>query len=184
MFISAYLKSRKQRTRIGSAFSDYLNVLFGVPQGSISGLILLIIFLSDQFYIYNDLDYPSYADDTTSQVCRQNYAEAIEFLEPTINNIFSWFKNNGVAANSGKSYFLVSLYEKIGLKILGSTVESSPSDELFGITIDSELTFHKHITSLCSKAYQKLSALARITKYMTIDKEKILLNSFITAQFN
>ena len=47
MFISAYLKSRKQRTRIGSAFSDYLNVLFGVPQGSISGLILLIIFLSD-----------------------------------------------------------------------------------------------------------------------------------------
>ena len=78
---------------------------------------------------------------------------------------------------------MVSLYEKIGLKILGSTVESSPSEELLGITIDSELTFHKHITSLCSKAYQKLSALARITKY-TIDKEKILLNSFITAQFN
>ena len=50
--------------------------------------------------------------------------------------------------------------------------------------IDNELTFHKHITSLCSKANQKLSALARIAKYMTIDKRKILLNSFVTAQFN
>ena len=174
MFISAYLKSRKQRTRIGSAFSDYLNVLFGVPQGSILGPILFIIFLSDLFYIYNDLDYANYADDTTPYVCRQNYAEAIEFLEPTINNIFVWLKKNGVLANSGKTNFLVSPYDKISLKILGSTIESSPSEELLGITIDSELIFHKRITSLCSKANQKLSALARKAKYMTIDKREIL----------
>ena len=41
MFISAYLKCRRQRTRIGSAFSDYPNILFGVPQRSILGSILL-----------------------------------------------------------------------------------------------------------------------------------------------
>ena len=52
-------------------------------------------------------------------------AEVIDFLEPTINNVFSWFKNNGLVANSGKSQFLVSPYEKINLKILGSTVECS-----------------------------------------------------------
>ena len=79
---------------------------------------------------------------------------------------------------------MVSRYEKISLKIPGSTVESSPCEEFLGITIDSELTFHKHILSLCSKAYQKLCALARIAKYLTIDKRKILLNSFITAHFN
>ena len=126
------------------------------------------------FYIYNDLDYANYADDTAPYVCRQNYAEAIEFLEPTINNIFVWLKKNGVLANSGKSNFLVSPYDKISFKILGSTIESSPSEELLGITIDSELTFHKRITSLCSKANQKLSALARKAKYMSIDKREIL----------
>ena len=50
-----------------------------------------------------------YADDTILYVCRQNYTEAIEF-----------FKSNRLAANSSKSNFLVSPYEKIRLKILGS----------------------------------------------------------------
>ena len=147
--------------------SDYLNILLGVPQGSILGPILFSIFLPDLFDIYNDFNYASYADDNTPYVCRENYAEAIEFLEQTINNIFAWFKNDGLVANSGKSHFLVSPYEKISLKILGSIVESSTCEELLGITIDSELTFHKHIISLCSKANQKLSALGRIAKYLT-----------------
>ena len=79
---------------------------------------------------------------------------------------------------------MISPYEKISLKTLGSTVESSPCEELFGITIDSELTFQKHIISLCSRANQQLSALARTAKYLSIDKRNILLNSFNTAQFN
>ena len=60
---------------------------------------------------------------------------------------------------------MVSAYEKISLKILVSTVESSPCEELLGITIDSELN-------------QKLSALARIAKYLN---SKNSSNSFFAA---
>ena len=179
-FISAYLESRKQKTRIGSPFSDYLNILFGVSQGSILGPILFIIFLADLFYIYNRLDYASYADDTTPYACRQNCAEAPEFLESTISNIFAWLKNNGLVAKSDKSHILVSPYEKISLKILGSNVESSPCEELLEITIDSELTFHKHIISLCSKANQNLSALARIPRFSAILLNSLLRHNSIT----
>ena len=140
IFISADLESRKQKTRIELAFSDYLNILLGVPQRSILGPSLFIISLSDLFFILNDLDYASYADDTTPYVSRQNYPEAIEFLEPTINSIFAWFKNNGLEADSGKSHFLISSYEEICLKILGSTVETSPCESS---PIDSELLFHE-----------------------------------------
>ena len=69
-------------------------------------------------------------------VCRQNYAEAIESLEPTISNISAWFKNNRLVVNPGKSHFLVSLYDKITLKILGCTVEFSPCEELLEITVN------------------------------------------------
>ena len=96
-------------------------------------------------------------------------------------------KHNWLVANSGKSYFFISSYERISLKILDFTFESSPFEELLDITSNSGLTFHKHITSSRfrrSKANQKLSALTRIAKYLNIDKRKILLNSFVTAQFN
>ena len=70
---------------------------------------------------------------------------------------------------------MVIPYEKISLKILGSTIDSSPPEELLGITIDK----HK-----ISESNQKPIALARIATYLTIDKRKIFLNSFIIAQFN
>ena len=78
-----------------------------------SSPILFIIFLSDLFFIYNDLDYEGYADDTTRHVCRQNYAEAIEFIEPTMNNIYAWFRHNELVANLGKGHFWLVCMRKI-----------------------------------------------------------------------
>ena len=94
IFISAHLKRRKQKARIRSALSSYLNILLWCSRRVHCRSDLVIIFLSDMFYICYNLEYASFADDTTPYVCRQNYAE------PTINNIFALFKNNGLIANS------------------------------------------------------------------------------------
>ena len=79
---------RKKNTKVGSEFSDFLNILFGVPQGSILGPILFIIFIPDLFFINNDIDFASYADDTTPYVCGQNFSEVINFLESNVTNVF------------------------------------------------------------------------------------------------
>ena len=68
LFISAYLYNRKQKTKVGSEFSDFPNILFGIPQGSISGRILFFIFIADLFFINNDTGFASYADNTTPYV--------------------------------------------------------------------------------------------------------------------
>ena len=149
-FISAYLKNQKQKTKVVSTFSNCLNILFGVPQGSNLELLLFLIFIADFFYLSYDLDF---ADDTTPYICGQNFSSIINVLEPNVNTLFHWFQQNGLIANS------------------------SYSEELLGVLIDSKLTFHDHITRYCSKANQKLSALARGSKDMTLTKQPLLMSS-------
>ena len=60
-----YLSNRKQRTRINSPYNSWKEVLFGIPQGSILGPLLFNILLCDLFFIVDDIDFSSYADDNT-----------------------------------------------------------------------------------------------------------------------
>ena len=138
-FISGYLKHRKQKTKVGSEFSDFLNILFVVPQGMILGSILFIIFIADLFFINNDIDFASYADDTTRYVCGKNLSEVINFLESNGTNVFKWFHENGLIANSSKSHLLISPYEMKSVQIQNSCIKASSSEELLEIKIDSNL---------------------------------------------
>ena len=58
-----YLLNRKQRTKVNSKFSSWADILEGVPQGSILGLLLFNIFLCDLFIIFGTTYFVSYADD-------------------------------------------------------------------------------------------------------------------------
>ena len=70
-FLSAYLKKRKLNTKIGSTFSECLNILFDVPRGSILGPLLSLIFIADLTYLNCNLDFASYAGYATSYICPQ-----------------------------------------------------------------------------------------------------------------
>ena len=64
---------------------------------------------------------------------------------------------------------------------MGSTIKTSKEDLLLGVRIDSDLTFKEHVTSICSEANQTLHALTRVSKYMNLQKCRILMKSFITS---
>ena len=66
-----------------------------------------------------------------------------------------WFKNNGMKANSYKCHLPVNSKENVGTKIGSYNDESNEQQKLLGVLIDNELTFDKHINSLCAKVIAK-----------------------------
>ena len=66
----------------------------------------------------------------------------------------------------------------------GSLIERSDCEKMLRVKIDYKLNFDEHVKTLCSKANNKLRALARTTPYMSVEKNKMLINSFFKAQFN
>ena len=182
-----YLSFRKQRTKVGSAYSKWSNIRRGIPQGSILGPLLFNIFINDIFMIIEQSDICNFADDNTLYSCGKSLADIKENLVSDTKSILNWFRLNSLKANPGKFQFMIlgdKSHHKHELKINSIKVEASDDVLLLGITIDKKLTFKQHVENLCRKAQYKLHALRRIRKFLTIEKAKMLGNAFIDSQFN
>ena len=156
---------RSQKAKVGSAFSDLLDILYGVPQGSIVGPLLFNINLCDLILSEYSSEFSNFADDTTPYECGKNYDEVTNKLEDTIEKLLNWFHCNNIKANVSKCRFFLSLYKPVTIKIKGSAIESSNSEKLLGVTIDSKLSFDNYITILCRKTSQKFHALSRVASH-------------------
>ena len=182
--IHSYLSNRKQRVKINDRYSSWSEILFGVPQGSILGPLLFSIFMCDMFYFLEDFDIANCADDSTSYCAGKSAEFVVNNLEHSSTILFKWLNNNYMKVNTGKSHLLISGNSRPTVTIDNSYIESEDEQVSLGITIHSDLTFEKHINSICKKASQKLNALARIAPYMNIQKRRTIMKYFVTSQFS
>ena len=90
-FMQSYLNNRKHRVRVGSSFSNWLPLLYGVPQGSVLGPILFKIFVNDLIFFVNEDDLCNFADDNTLHKCASSLDEVVEALILDLDIILAWF---------------------------------------------------------------------------------------------
>ena len=124
-----------------------------------------------------------YADYTTPYSNGKNVVAVLENIETKGNEVLYWFCMNYLKANPGKSQLLLTSKDEAFIKIDDTDIKSSSSKKLLGVIIDNKLTFNEHVSKLCKKASNKLHALARISKYMTKDKLRTIMNAFFSSQF-
>ena len=167
--ISHYLKYRKQRTKIGSAYSCWANVIRGIPQCSILGALLFYIFINDIFLVAGKSDIFNFADDTALNFHGSNILLILSNLEYHMRNLLYWFKINSLMANPGNFQFVI-LWKKDRLKYsleTGSITIKESEVELLGRTNDEVLNFKK----TCPMTNQKI---------LDTDKAKLLCNASST----
>ena len=125
----------------------------------------------------------SYADDNTLYCTGKNLNRIRRNLEMEFMILHQWFHENYMTLNPGKCHYMVIGSRDLSHEIMlnNNKITSSNEEKLLGIFLDSKLIFEGHIGSLCRKAGQKISALARLKNYLTSDQRNLLLNSVIKA---
>ena len=181
------LTNRKQKTKISSSYSEWYDIVRGVPQGSILGPLFFKLFVNNLFLFIERANICNFADDNTIYSCNINLQTILKDLKYDLLNILKWFKVNSMKPNPKKFQFMIlgkSTRQSIILNINNVKIRESSSVVLLGLTIDNRLTFKDHINILLHRASFKLYALRRIRKYLTAVKAKLLYNAFINSQFN
>ena len=181
-----YLSDRWQRTKINTSFSTWMELLIGVPQGSVLGPLLFNIYINDLFYQINKTHVCNFADDTTLNSLNKSLEELLYNLEYDTLSAIIWFANNFMKLNKDKCHFLISgnLNEHLFVKVGDELIWESAEQKLLGVTIDKNLNFNSHLLKLCNNIGRKVTALARIAKLLPFNKRKLILNTFIDSQFS
>ena len=104
-----YLRLRKLKIKINKTFSNWTNILHGVPQGSILGPLIFTVFLYDLFLFKPNIDLVSYADDSTPFAMGGiSELEVINEIKSVVDSLTLWFRNNCMNVNPDKFHLLLS----------------------------------------------------------------------------
>ena len=126
-YIYDYLSNRKQRVRIKTSYSEWTDIKYGVPQGSILGPLLFNVYLRDLFMFTEGYDMVNYADDNTAYVCEGHMNKIILTLEGAASKLFLWISQNDLKANPDKSHLLLSNNEDRIIYIQSEVIENAKS---------------------------------------------------------
>ena len=183
-WIESFLKSRQQRVRVGTALSKPVDVISGVPQGSVLGPLLFVIMMLDIIDSSQGTKTSCYADDT-----RMMKGIAIAYdevhLQAQLIAIYNW-------ATENKMFFNEKKFECLSISIAarnpqyttpnGSIIKNKPSVKDLGIVFQDDLTFNIHITTTAAKGNRLAGWVDRSFKYKTTPLLLTLLKQLVVPQ--
>ena len=199
-----YLSNRNQFVYTNGEKSDLLGISKGVPQGSILGPILFLVYIND---IKNCTSLMTllFADDSNFLISGKDLNEIIEILNIELKNICDWFRCNEMSLNPTKTKFMIFnkredsiTWDQIKIKLdfnnenendtdkiryLGYINQQSeiPAIKFLGVFIDSQLNFKYHIEYLRKKISRSLFLINRV-KHILCEKSLVtLFHSFINS---
>ena len=179
LWFTNYLSNRYQQVKCNGVVSSFLPTKFGVPQGSILGPLLFLIYINDLSRASKLLEFVNFADDSNVFYSNSSYNELFQIVNTELSNISDWFKANKLSLNINKTnYILFSTPRKPlppALPILSIDSIEIPqvrTTKFLGIYVDQHLTWNEHIDQIANKIAKNIGIIKRISYLLT---SKVLL---------
>ena len=169
-WFTSYLNNRKQRVKLSSQFSPYADISCGVPQGSILGPLLFLIYINDMKNSTKHSIVHHFADDT-NLLCSDRCEKSLKKkLNEDLKLIYTWLCANRLSLNVDKTEFIVfrpprrKLDSRFTLKLNQKTLFESTKIKYLGMILDSSLSWKHHIFELRKKLGRAVGILYRMKK--------------------
>ena len=186
--ITSYLHERTQQVKIRNSCSSFRKITMGVPQGSILGPILFIIYLNDLPKISDEMTCLSYADDTAIIFKNKSSTHLQVTVDKLLLRISEWFNANFLSLNVTKTYTqhytTRSSDFKLKVSINNIAVEEKDNLKYLGVVIDKALKFTKHIANISNVISRNIGIIARVRYFLDKRTAHILYNSLILPYLN
>lgn len=192
-WIASFLSARTQQIAYGGELSSIQPVLFGVPQGSVLGPLLYVLYTAELFDVVarHRLRLHMYADDSQVYVSTpaNNAAAAVIRLTACIADINDWMKASRLRLNPAKTQIMClgtsQQLEKITVRdvsLLSTEVTVVDSARNLGVIIDSRLSLDAHVAAVCRSGYYHLRQLRPVTGSLSADAAKTLVQAPCTLR--
>ena len=189
--IQSYLTNRQQFVEFDGVQSTYLPVTTGVPQGSILGPLLFIIYINDLSNATNMFRILMYADDTTLSTTLNTTEDTnnITNINNALKEIDLWLKLNKLSLNIDKSQYMIfhskqKRYEKPKIMIEETEIEQVETFNFLGLTIDQHLTWKPHTSKISSKISRAMGIINKLKHFLPLHVKKILYSSLVLPHLN
>ena len=198
-WFKSYLTNRKQYVQFKESTSSLSMIKTGVPQGSILGPLLFIIYMNDIAKVTDKFYFTIYADDTTliAPICtfsinnKSDYATISRTINSELKLITDWLALNKLSLNAKKTKMMVFHYPqkkisdmRLALFINRTKIEQVKEFCFLGVVFDECLTWKPHVQKIGGKISIANGTLNRLKKFVPQEILKIIYNSLILPHLN
>ena len=182
-WINSYLSNRKQFVVIDNNRSENLDILCGVPQGSVLGPLLFILYINDIVKVSEKLKLVLFADDTNVFCSGKNIDEMLKELQDEMERIKRWFNINKLSLNLNKTKIMLFGKHKsninVKLVIDGVNIERVKETKFLGVIIDEKISWKYHIRNVQLKISKNTGILYKAKQFLNRASLRIIYCSFI-----
>ena len=188
-WIRSYLNNRKQYVSINGVTSTPTEIKYGVPQGSILGPLMFIIYINDIPNIYKIAKFILYADDANIIITGNNHIEVWEHLNQLNKFLVQWVNSNGLALNLKKTKYMIFTRKRninlnLNVVINNIIIERKTEARFLGVIVDEKLKWTKHIQAIKSKMSKYIGIMYKIKHSIPLKVRLLIYHSFIQSHLN